>query len=181
MFDEVEAKLQQAEYFLDRLKTLVAEAGGFARIEKLREREAALDGFFFEVIAAKDFFLQQMNKQHNLGLRSTEVNESRLRWLLTHYGLQNALEQVKKIEALLSDKNSWLWRLNNYRNVMAHRHGLQKAHKLELPSGQTTTHLFNDPDDPSQGHFDLEVVLYCEQSLKQMKGFLQELYAGLQA
>ena len=39
--------------------------------------------------------------------------------------------------------------------------------------------LFKDPEDPSRGNVDIEVIPYCEQSLKIMRDFLEESYSKL--
>ena len=121
MFEKVDRKLKLAEYFLNNLRSLAKDAGGFAyiKLDKRNEMRANLDGFLFEVISAKDFFLQGINEHFRLSIPSKEVDEDRI---MTCCSLPNyARDVVKKIKALLSDRNSWLWRLNNYRNSATHR------------------------------------------------------------
>ena len=118
MFRGVNEKLERAGYFLNNLKTLADEAGGFPYIRKQREMRANLDGFFFEIISAKDFFLQGINDHYKLGLRKNNATDtSQLKCQLGLSGLQprsdtrllrNVLKVVESVEKLLSDKGSWL-------------------------------------------------------------------------
>jgi hypothetical protein len=181
-----------------------------------------LDCFFFEVISAKDFFLQGINDSY-VGLAKNEATDIRqLKKCLERNDASNALEVVKSIEKELSDKDSWLWELNNYRNSATHRELLHLGHhaktqwvvdkatfeKMQQAKAKGTlvikprfegeeesippsvprvdvkpedfkTHLLKDPEDPSQGNADVEVIPYCEQSLEKVTRFLKELYSQL--
>lgn len=219
MFAGVNEKLERAGYFLNNLKTLAQDAGGFTYIktDKQQAMRANLDGFFFEVISAKDFFLQGINDRYGAVLpkdKATDIGQLK-GWLSD----ANAFGAVTSIEKLLSKRDSWLWRLNNYRNAATHRELLHMGHEVEVPpievekdvfdkirqrgsvikpifAGQEKeippdvpkvniprenikTYLFKDPEDPSQGNADIEVIPYCEQSLKQMTEFLEKLYSKL--
>jgi hypothetical protein len=225
MFEGVNKKLERAEYCLQNLKTLASDAEGFAYIprEKQQAMRANLDCFFFEIISAKDFFLQGINDSY-AGLAKNEATGIRqLKICLKCKDASNALEVVKSIEKELSDKNSWLWRLNNYRNSSTHRDLLSLGHHAKIdpveldkaafekmqqaraegtfgikpifegeersipPNVQRVnvkpenikTYLLKDPEDPSQGNADIEVIPYCEQSLEKMTRFLKELYSQL--
>jgi hypothetical protein len=229
MFTGVSEKLECAGYFLNSLKTLADEAGGFSYIfiRKQQEVRANLDGFFFEIISAKDFFLQGINDTYKLGLRKNNATDtSQLKCQLGLSGLQprsdtrllrNVFKVVESVEKLLSDKGSWLWRLNNYRNSATHRELLHywniaegptievregeepqfqiildpetkiptQLKRIDIPSGnyefqESKTYLFKDPEDPSQGRADIEVIPYCEESLTRMKELLERLYSELE-
>jgi len=91
----VEEKLKAAEYFLNELKELEKEFGNLASAD-LSLVLVNLDGFLFEMISALDLF-----KKINKIKRESKIG--------------------KKIKQLLKNKNSWLGRLNNYRNATAHR------------------------------------------------------------
>ena len=224
MFEGVTKKLERAGYFLNNLKTLANDAGGFSYIgrDKQQEMRANLDGFFFEVISAKDFFLQGINDKYGANLRKGDATSvSKLKLALQGKNASKALNVVKSIEELLSDKGSWLWRLNNYRNSATHRELLHFGYvakvnlitgdkdlfdkmkrgtirpifkgqeqeilskttsetiKIDVPQENVKTYLFQDPEDPSQGNADLEVIPYCEQSLDKMRNYLEELYSKL--
>jgi 2-hydroxy-3-keto-5-methylthiopentenyl-1-phosphate phosphatase len=197
MFKGVNEKLERAGYFLNNLKTLVDDAGGFSYIKRHKQQEMAanLDGFFFEIVSAKDFFLQGINDRYGAGLPKTEATDiSKLKQRLTD---KNALRASTKIERLLATKNSWLWKLNNYRNSATHRELLHYWNKAEGPTfvvkegeepqfqiildpetigrtwvrridiqsenqefRETKTYLFADPEDPSKGRADIEVIPY---------------------
>ena len=178
MFDSVSKKLKMAQCFLDNLKGLANDAGGFAHIgsSKRIEADANLDGFFFELISAKDFFLQEVNRKLKLGLKSKEVSEDSL---LRRNMPQSAEEQVKKIKDKLSDDSTWLWRINNYRNCATHRWLFQRGFVASSEAERVKVYLFRDPDKPEKGNSDMEIIPYCEGALKQMTQFLEELSSQL--
>jgi len=223
MFAAVNVKLGRAGYFLNRIKTLQQDISNFAVIDRSKEQEfrANLDGFFFEIISAKDFFLQAINDTYKLGLRKNNATDiSRLKCQLGFSvlrksqsdmkSLKNAFKVVESLERLLSDKGSWLCRLNNYRNSATHREILMEVHniilppmgdkksskialqfpgqvvktaygeqKVDVPEENLKICLLENPDEPSKGHADIEVIPYCEESLTRMKGLLERLYSEL--
>lgn len=224
MFEGVEKKLERAAYCLQNLMTLASDARAFAHIP--RERQQAmrtnLDCFFFEIISAKDFFLQGINDSY-VGLAKNEATDIRqLKIRLKSKDANDALEVVQSIEKELSDRDSWLWRLNNYRNSATHRELLSLWHdakihpevdegtfekiqrakakgtlvikprfegeeksilpnvpRVDVKPENIKTYLLKDPEDPSQGNADMEVIPYCEQSLEKMTRFLEELCSQL--
>jgi len=216
LFSGVKEKLERASYFLNNLKTLADDAGGIAYIksDKRQEMRANLDAFFFEIISAKDFFLQGINDRY-VGLsrrRGTDISE--LKQQLSDVKAQKV---VTKIEKLLGNQRSELWTLNKYRNSATHREllhvgleatitlekavfnniqrqgkkvikiipeGQEKevppdAIKVEIPRDSVKMYLFKDPEDPSQGNMDIEIIPYCEQSLEFMRTLLEKLYFEL--
>jgi hypothetical protein len=224
VFIGVYEKLDRATYFLNNLKTLAEEAGGFPYIQKTQEMRANLDGFFFEIISAKDFFLQSINDKYGKLLpkdKSTN-NIGELKSLLINFDTKSS-DVVGKIEKLLSKKDTWLWRLNNYRNSATHRELLhisyyvkfsqavdkvtfeklkqaneagkltikpiykgeeksipQHLPRVDVPCENIKAFLLKDPEDLSQGNAGIEVIQYCEQSMKQMRGFLDIMYSRLE-
>jgi len=219
MFKGVYEKLERAGYFLNNLKKFAEDAGGFPYIKERQEMRANLDGFFFEMISAKDFFLQGINDKYGslLPRNKCTTNLGQLIGLLGNDN--NAAKAVTRIRSLLSRENSWLWRINNYRNSATHRELLHLGHKAvidvdkmplseekinmikqgkvrvrpifsgqEIPSGvprvqvpaeNVKTYLFKDPEDPQQGNADKEVIPYCEQCLRQIREFLDDLFGSL--
>jgi hypothetical protein len=114
----VEEKLKAAEYFLNELKKLEKEFGNLASAD-LSLVLVNLDGFLFETISAKNMFLQEINRNFNGGLLSNQVDEYRL---INSKTLEEKAKRVaEQIKQDLINENSWLWRLNNYRNATAHR------------------------------------------------------------
>jgi hypothetical protein len=133
MFEGVSKKLDLAGYFLNNLRLLAKKAGGFAHINVNKKHEviANLDGFLFEIISAKDFFIQGINEYFHLGIAGKEVSEDEL---ITCRSLpSNAKDVVKKIKGLLSREKTWLWRLNNYRNSATHRELVHFWHVSDGP------------------------------------------------
>ena len=134
MFPGVYEKLERVGYFLNNLKALAKDAGGFPYITKRQEMRANLDGFFFEIVSAKDFFLQGINDEYGLGLsrrKATDIGRliGKLK-LPNQNNVKNVLDKIKELldetklqpqQKLLDDEKSWLWRLNNYRNSATHR------------------------------------------------------------
>lgn len=179
MFDSVSQKLRIVGYFLSNLKSLEKEVGGFAHIkrEKFTEMRANLDGFFFEVISAKEFFLQNINDKYSGGLPGEDA--TKLDKLLASPLAENAKEQIRRIQQQISKKYTWLWSLNNYRNTVAHRRLFQRGFEAEFPPGTVKVYLFKDPNCPEEGNADTEIIPYCEGALKQMTEFLEELYLQL--
>jgi hypothetical protein len=144
MFEGVDKKLERAAYCLQNLRTLASEAGAFAYIprEKQQAMRANLDCFFFEVVSAKDFFLQGIHDACSVtSLKRHQVNESNL---IDHLPDGKAKQVVTRICNLLNasnlrpeqklqdDKDSWLWRLNNYRNSATHRELLPLWHHARI-------------------------------------------------
>ncbi len=146
MFEPVNKKLERAEYCLDNLKTLASDAKGFAYIprDKQQAMRANLDCFFFELISAKDFFLQEMNDHYGLGLRKQEAtNIAQLKRCLECRNELNALKVIASIGEKLDNKNTWQWQLNNYRNSATHRELLHFTHKAEIGLKTDDKELFN--------------------------------------
>lgn len=182
MFKGVSEKLERANYFLNNLETLAEEAGALAHVGgyKFQGMRANLDGFFFEIVSAKDFFSQGINDKY-VGLPKDEAtHRGKLKRVLRDKNVKNALDVVAKIEGkLYDDKGSWLWKLNNYRNSATHRELLHFQHATNMGCEHPKRYLFEDPEDPSQGPATMEVIPYCVQSLKEMRGFLGGLYSEL--
>jgi hypothetical protein len=134
MFLGTRKKLKRAEYFLNNIKALADEAGGFSYIVKQEELRSNLDGFFFEIISAKDFFLQGINDVYGLGLtknRATDINQ--LITKLKGRSLNEAVTLLTSFKTLLYDGDSWLGKLNNYRNSATHRELLTFGYHVTLP------------------------------------------------
>lgn len=216
MFDGADKKLERASVLLNDLKRLANSAGGFAYIprENSQRMRAYLDAFFFELVSAKDFFLQGINEKY-AGLdrdKGTIIKK-----LKREIKDEQALTVVQSIENKLSKRNTWQWILNNYRNSATHRELLHlgqvvtlpelgkelsdklaghkirlkpifegeekttssNVRRIDIPLGNIKTYLFKDPEDPSQGNLDIEVIPYLEQALENMKTWLEGLYDTL--
>jgi hypothetical protein len=178
MFESVDNKLESAKYFVDSLKCLERESGGVLASAKPYIVTALVDAFLFEVIAAKDLFLQEVNDAFGLGLSRKDVREQTL--LCNAKLPDQPKEQVKELWCLLSDSNSWLWRLNNYRNAAAHRNIIKKR-IVAVVGGTKEIQLFLDADpcDPLSKPMRKEIIPYCQESLTRTKDYLQKLYSGL--
>lgn len=168
MFEKVDKKLDRAEYCLENLKTISLGTPPW---------RANLDCFFFEIISAKDFFLQAIKDKYGAGLERDEATSiPKLKQRLSD---KSALEVVESIEGELSNASSWLWKLNNYRNSATHRELLGIGYVASTNLDHVEAHLFEDPENSKKGNMKVEVIPYCEQSLDTMRDFLEELYSKL--
>jgi len=222
VFETVNKKLERAEYFLNNLNYFVKEAKGLAYVPSSKQQamRANLDGFFFELISAKDFFLQEINNNYELGLQKGDATIfAKLKARLGLKRYNKALAVVESIEKEVSEKNTWQWKINNYRNSATHRELLSFHHNVEIkqitdnkelinmaqegklkikpifqgqeanippglpginiPPENVKTFLYKDPEAPDQGCSIMEVLPYCEESLKRMRNWLENLYLHL--
>ena len=179
MFNAVEKKLDRAEYFLNNVKDMAVASGGLPHVKATDQNKlrANLDAFFFELISSKDLFLQGVNDKYAHLARNDATDIKKLKPCLSGYA--NALVVVESIAKAISEEGTWLWALNNYRNAATHRE-LLGFHYEAGRSEHVEAYLHKDPEDPSKGGADLEVIPYCEQSLDKMKAFLGDLYSRLQ-
>lgn len=199
MFDSVSEKLKAAEYFLHKLKSLEKQAGHLAHADG-QIRRYQLDGFLFEIIAAKDLFLQEINFIFKGPFKRSEVTLDKLLSVAVDVKEKNVLLEIKRS---LSDNANWLNRLNAYRNVTAHRALMGQHIKVSLGTAifrintrpleaiksilkipkeninSVSIHLAKNPDDPSQGACEKEIIPYCEDSLRRMRNFLSQLYKDI--
>jgi hypothetical protein len=136
MFDKVNNKLERAKYCVENLKGLGLGSQPW---------RAHLDCFFFEIISAKDLFLQEINDKYQLGLpRDDATKIPKLKRQLNDRATLESdsliwprlLEVIKSIEKKLCEKGSWLWTLNNYRNSATHRDLLHIGFEAEIPAGK---------------------------------------------
>ena len=135
VIEKVHTKLERAEYFLRNMKALAEEVGGFPYIQKRQEVRANLDGFFFEIISAKDFFLQGINDLYKLNIpKDKATNISVLKHSLEKNGKVNAIKVVSRIDKAICRKNTWFWKLNNYRNAATHKELLQFGSVATVPT-----------------------------------------------
>jgi hypothetical protein len=159
VFEGVDKKLERAAYFLSRLEALAEEAGDFAYIkrDKQQEMRANLDGFFFELISAKDMFLQGINNKYQLGLERDEAtNIAALKRCLKSKRELKALKVVVSIERNLHKKDTWLWILNNYRNSATHRDLLHIGREAKVECIIQDKQLF---DKMKQGKIGIKLML----------------------
>jgi hypothetical protein len=170
MFESVIIKFGRAEYFLNQL---TKEDVGH------QPWRANLDAFFFELVSTKEFFLQAINDKYGLGLKKDHATDFKLlKENIKNKGQVGVLQVIGKLEKEFIDKNSWLWRLNNYRNSAMHRELLHLGYVSGV-SDHVEVHLFRDPEDSSRGNDDLEVIPYCQKSFKDLKAYLEILFNQL--
>ncbi|MHA1973023.1 MAG: hypothetical protein ACTSW1_08520 [Candidatus Hodarchaeales archaeon] len=182
LFEDPTKKLQRAEYFLTHLIYLADKAGGLAYVQRDKQQEmrATIDGFFFELISAKDFFLQAINDVYKLGLARDEATRiSNLKRCLNCKNCKAALSVVKKLEQKLSNSNSTLWQINNYCNSATHRELLHMGFVASTSDTDVRIYLFNDPEDPKQGNALKEVIPFCSDFLKYMTNLFNDYYLEL--
>jgi hypothetical protein len=171
MFPGVNTKFERAQFFLVQLSSIQIGTQPW---------RAYLDAFFFELISAKDFFLQALNEKYTLGLKKDSATKlDLLKRCLECKGHLDALRIVKTLEKELHSENSWLWSLNNYRNSATHRELLRMNYEVGT-SDHTQIFLAKDPEDISKGNTGIEVIPYCQKSLTELQDFLNKLYDEIQ-
>jgi hypothetical protein len=80
----------------------------------------------------------------------------------------------------MSDKTRKKIKRNKYGNLEGQRKAIPTdIRNADVPHEQIKMYLFKDPEDPQKGNADMEVIPYCEQSLEQMREFLDSLYSDL--
>lgn len=230
MFKGVHEKLERAAYCFEDLKTLASDAKRLPYIpqDKQQAMRANVDCFFFEIISAKDFFLQGIYDASSvMSLKRHQVTEGSLIACLPDGKAKDAVSEIRDLldtrklrpeQKLQDDEYSWLWRLNNYRNSAGHRelvhfhieakadlvihdkplfNKIKKASlerklslkllkeiapsvpRVDIPLENVKAYLCRDPEDTEKGHTDIEVIPYCEQSLRRMRNYLEGLYSKL--
>jgi hypothetical protein len=180
MFEAVTKKLGRAEYFLNNLEDMASVRGGIPSLspDDLNALRANLDAFFFELVSAKDFFLQEVNDRYAHLPKKKATHIDQLKPCLV--GHADALAVVESIGEKMSQRDTWLWKINKYRNAATHWE-LFSLNYIFCTGEQETRQVYlnRDPENPDQGHADIEVMPYCQQSLNEMKAFLDELYSQL--
>ncbi len=134
MFKIVYNKLERAEYCLDNLKAFEKEARGLPYVpsDKQQQMRANLDCFLFEIMSAKDLFLQSIYVNYKVRDMKNERNVTKPEELVKYLegepkdvveSVRNLLDggRLEKQQKLEDDQDSWLWRLNNFRNAATHR------------------------------------------------------------
>ena len=166
-FSSVNRKLLRARYFLEQMKQERLVTDGWL---------ANLDGFFFEIISSKDFFLQAVNDQCKLNLTKRQATKTeKLMRELENKGYYAASKSIRVIDTDLKNETSWLFRLNNYRNSATHREITNVLIEVNIGSGTPNqVHLYKDPDDESKGFDDVDIRDYCFQSFDKMSQYLIE-------
>jgi len=97
---EVDEKLRVAKCFLNQLKELKKKYKKLALVDPIK-LSCLLEGFLFEVIAAKDAFLCHLNHITGNLLEDWQVNEKRL---LREYKKQKQLNEIEIIEEIIKLK-----------------------------------------------------------------------------
>jgi hypothetical protein len=170
MFESVNIKIDRAKFFLNQFKTEQIGTNSW---------RAYLDAFFFELVSAKDFFLQGINDKYGLGLHRDQATKFYLlKRNLAYPVYSDALEVVENIEENLCNSTTWQWKLNNYRNSATHRELLHLGYEAGK-SDHVEVYLFEDPEDNNKGNMKQEVIPYCQESLDKLEVFLNEQFAKL--
>lgn len=127
--DRIAFKLFASKYHLDQLKKIEAEEGGIAIDKNRIMTEILLDGFFGEIIGAKDALLYLVDSKLQLGIavgRKKVMNNN----------VREAVKNDSRKQSILSDyfrasePSNWFWQLNELRNQALHRSYLQKVTEI---------------------------------------------------
>jgi len=122
MFKIVYNKLERAEYCLDNLKAFEKEARGLPYVpsDKQQQMRANLDCFLFEIMSAKDLFLQSIYVNYKVRDMKNERNVTKPEELVKYLegepkdvveSVRNLLDggRLEKQQKLEDDQDSWLW------------------------------------------------------------------------
>lgn len=123
--DRIEFKLYASKYHLDQLKKIESEEGGIGIDKNRIMTEILLDGFFGEIIGAKDALLYLVDSKLKLGIAvgRRKVLDNNVREALKDAGKQSILSDYFQA----SESPNWFWQLNELRNQAMHRSYLQKV------------------------------------------------------
>jgi hypothetical protein len=178
-------KVNAADYHLEKLKEIESRVGGLIGEERF-SAEVELSAFFHELIGALDSLLFEINYALELGIPDREVCRQEVNRRLKDKGIDNKalLREVNKID----EKDSWLWRLNNYRNSATHMDLIPKHIHIALTEdvGQGVSkeefrraYLLKDPFNPQDGFLDQDVISYCKDSLEKIIKMIEDVYGKL--
>jgi hypothetical protein len=191
----VEEKFKAAEYFLNELKKLKKEFGNLASANLFLVL-VNLDGFLFEIIAALDLF-KKINKIKNNSTIEKKISEllgdkncdsKNWSWLrrIKEYRNATAHRSILEIIPETTAVETFAGKIDLERPNQQQSYNDDAYSKSENSSFSsstastgtvisTTLYLAEDPDDSSKGYFKQEIISYCEEVLKQMKNFLEDL------
>jgi hypothetical protein len=186
----VEEKLKAAEYFLNELKKLEKEFGNLVSADLFLVL-VNLDGFLFEMIAALDLF-KKINKIKNNPTIEKKINEllgdkncdsKNWSWLrrIKEYRNATAHRSILKITTEAVSTFAGTVDLETPNQPQSYNDDVcsKSENSSFLPSMNISTpvavYLAEDPDDSSKGYFKKKIIPYCEEVLKQMKKFLEDL------
>jgi hypothetical protein len=174
--DRPNFKLYAAEQHMNNLKDIEKRYGtimGKGRIYA----EMEIDCFFAQIMGAKDSLLVQINEKLKLGLPIDMVELGLINNKLNSINKGNLLEGLNKI----TQKDSWLWLLNELRNHSMHRKMLNKQVKVGLyenvntntsSSSKPEVYFLVNPRDEKKAPMDKPVILYLQESLQNMKDMI---------
>lgn len=128
-------KLEFAELYL-KLRLACANNGDLA--ERAHE-----ECFLYNLIGAKDSFLQEINHALRLGLPENRVNEKNLREALDNAGKECAA--LGRIEAVQAEKGGWLDLATWFRNQGTHRSHIRHGFFLDAGGSEDMPPVFLDP------------------------------------
>lgn len=159
IINRVEFKLAAARYFVDAMKAM--RQNGWWKYTNF-DLDVNLDCFFLELIGAIDAFLQLANLLFGLGLSEDEVKLSTINARLKK--TQTTSKAITRLNKLASNRRGWYWQLNEYRNRLAHRRGLEKRTTLEPQRKRVEIYIYDYVDlqyDYSKT-WQREVTSYCD-------------------
>lgn len=180
--DRVEFKLYAAEQHLNRLKEIENAYGDIAKDNARIEVEMEVDCFLSQLVGAVDSLLFQINDRLDLGIPADRVNFA---------DVQSALSaKTKKIDLLspldrARQQGNWYYMLSVLRNQLVHRTFLKRViisvHDLPPKRLQVrflNVHRESEEVNPFDRVMDMEVVVYLEKSLQQVRELIFSIRAS---
>lgn len=159
--DRVAFKLLAARYHLRHLRVLSQKKsilGGEGR----REAEILIEACITAVLGASEAMEVEIKKKTRpAGLAD----------------LQKTL--ITSIESLAKRRGSWLWRIQQLRNMSAHTEYIPKFIAAMIPGGITRIMFLKDPTDLKSGPYDLELIPDLEQMMSKTEELISQLRSAL--
>lgn len=159
VINRIEFKLAAAKYFVDAMKAMRQD--GWWKYTNF-DLDVSLDCFFSELIGAVDAFLQLANLLFGLRLSESEVRLGSINERLKETRTKS--KAVARLNRLASDHRTWYWQVNEYRNRLVHRRGLEKATALD-PQRKMAEIYFYDMMEVQYDYRkarEREVTSYCD-------------------
>lgn len=178
--NRVNFKLFAAEQHLNRLKDIENNYGGIMGNRRIYA-EMEIDCFIAQIIGAKDSLLVQINQKLGLGL---PIEEAKIQNLNPKLKSINKGFLLTELNTLCSEKDSWLWLLNELRNHSLHRRMINKRASVQIDeninsntsvSARPEVYFLINPRDIIKVPMNKRAITYLEESLQQMRDLIEAI------
>ena len=161
--DRTESKLRFAELHLKEL--IDSDSRGSGDDFEIAHEESCL----FHIVGAKDAFLQELNNAYNLELAPRDVIEANIKKALEKKKIVS--KSFNKLNELMQDDTSWLYKIIEYRNIGTHRYRIPR----EFFIGKIRKVSFIDPLVIKGGPLNQDIPQYLKSSIEKMRKPIKQL------